>query len=138
MGDAEGGSGNHYNHMIEDPSSRFPIAPCASHHRDKMSPINRILVYTQVPYDPPEESGNVDSNNYGDDEMQCDKSFGTPLQYSRTPDLGAMSDSAAEDFHSTKGDRSDNEAEQVPSSLRKLSRGPSVRWRRPLIDSAVL
>mmetsp|Transcript_104099 Transcript_104099/g.293555 ORF Transcript_104099/g.293555 Transcript_104099/m.293555 type:complete len:701 (-) Transcript_104099:8-2110(-) len=130
------------NQQEQNPSLRFPIVPCSAQH--KLTPVNRIFVYTGKAYEPPEDAFDAD-NSEGIGESIAE--FGTPDCGSRIPEYWGA-DSMVDEWQSI-GDHSDGEFNQArssnaPAASRLLSqradagRMGEVRWRRPLIESVVL
>lgn len=131
---------------MQEPSPRFPIAPCLLRHN--LPPDNRIFVYTCV-------SRNAGKLGGGDGE---DK-YGTPMHGRSTSDLGQASDTG-EDWQSVGN--SDCEQEPAPTpvarNLKERMTSPrgcatprggnrlaqvggepqGVDWRRPAVQSATL
>jgi len=119
--------------VVEEPSTRFPISPCAAHHENSMSPVNRIFVYTGVAHEELEdefatdEIGSVGSHSQG------------ALQgvVSR-----AMSQTSIEDWQSAGGGFSDGEEQpgqdRVPRLGNKEGGKDAALWQRPLVESALL
>jgi len=139
--------GNQYR-LVEEPSLRFPLLPCQV--SQSLSPASRVFVYTASVHEPSEGPAvDIEGGEPGDcpDERLSAEGMATPTAH-HLADGSHMSDATAEDWQSVGGGFSDCEvdaAHHVADPHRaRLARGctaedsASVRWRRPLIESAVL
>lgn len=133
-------SGGQYQ-LVEDPSPRWPLSPCLVRH--DLSPANRIFVYSSVAHDQDGDLGaEMDAENpAGPEDFRSvgdNMSEGASLEDYHS--AGGM-----EDYHSAGGGVSDNEESSAAAKAQRKAgsvkgdEGPAaIRWRRPLIESAVL
>lgn len=120
-------SPDHYLQMQDvtaDPSPRFPISP--SLHRHKLSPTNRIFVYSTHAHEPPMhgDTDGGDSALSHDGMRSCLEGYPT-------------SETTGDDWQSAGGTFSDGEGE-LGTGVGMEGRKIKVEWRRPLIESVVL
>jgi hypothetical protein len=131
-----------YHAKSDEPSSRFPTSRTAELHN--LSPVNRIFIYTSVPYNAEEVARQAEL------EAEEDKSslMFTPVISELAPEVfhsvcgasvyGGQSDCGG----SVHGGHSDGEPDwgsqtlpQSPLPSPKAPRVNSVAWRRPLLES---